>query len=136
MILISSLALPICAGEWIPITPEYFEKFSSEEEAIRAYFAETLENLKCHDDYDVLGHLDYIVRVAPSKDKNYSYDKYKDAIDPILELVIQIRICIQQKDAAGTFLSAWIIKIVMLGETHGFQSKRDPFIDHLRHGSL
>lgn len=52
-----------------PYYPEYFEKFSSEEEAIRAYFAETLENLKCHDDYDVLGHLDYIVRVAPSKDK-------------------------------------------------------------------
>ena len=49
----------------------------------------TLENLKCHDDYDVLGHLDYIVRVAPTKDKNYSYDKYKDAIDPILELLVQ-----------------------------------------------
>ena len=29
-----------------------------------------------------MGHLDYIVRVAPTKDKNYSYDKYKDAIDP------------------------------------------------------
>ena len=69
----------LCKG-MDPYYPEYFEKFSSEEEAIRAYFAETLENLKCHDDYDVLGHLDYIVRVAPTKDKNYSYDKYKDAI--------------------------------------------------------
>ena len=69
----------LCRG-MDPYYPEYFEKFSSEEEAIRAYFAETLENLKCHDDYDVLGHLDYIVRVAPSKDKNYSYNKYKDAI--------------------------------------------------------
>ena len=59
------------------------------EDFISAYFAETLENLKCHDDYDVLGHLDYIVRVAPTKDKNYSYDKYKDAIDPILELLVQ-----------------------------------------------
>jgi histidinol phosphatase-like PHP family hydrolase len=27
--------------------------------------------------------------VAPTKDKNYSYDKYKDAIDPILELLVQ-----------------------------------------------
>ena len=78
----------LCKG-MDPYYPEYFEKFSSEEEAIRAYFAETLENLKCHDDYDVLGHLDYIVRVAPTKDKNYSYDKYKDAIDPILELLVQ-----------------------------------------------
>ena len=77
----------LCRG-MDPYYPEYFEKFSSEEEAIRAYFAETLENLKCHDDYDVLGHLDYIVRVAPNKDKNYSYDKYKDAIDPILELLV------------------------------------------------
>ena len=72
----------LCRG-MDPYYPEFFEKFSSEEEAIRAYFAETLENLQEHDDYDVLGHLDYIVRVAPSRDKNYSYDKYKDAIDPI-----------------------------------------------------
>ena len=70
----------LCKG-MDPYYPEFFEKFSSEEEAVRAYFAETLENLQVHDDYDVLGHLDYIVRVAPTKDKNYSYDKYKDAIN-------------------------------------------------------
>ena len=31
----------------------------------------------------------YSIHVAPTKDKNYSYDKYKDAIDPILELLVQ-----------------------------------------------
>ena len=34
------------------------------------------------------------------------------------------------------FLGAGIIKIVMLGKTHGLQSQRETFIDHLRHGSL
>ena len=52
------------------------------------------------------------------------------------EHIVQIRIRVQQKDAAGSLHGIRIIKIIMLGETHGFKSQRDPFIDHLRHGSL
>jgi len=70
-----------------PYYPEYFEG-RSEEEALREYFQCILDNVKLFNNYDVLGHLDYAVRYAPETDKNYSYFKYKDLIDPILETVI------------------------------------------------
>lgn len=34
------------------------------------------------------GHIDYVVRYGPEKNKNYSYDKYKDVIDEILRQLI------------------------------------------------
>ena len=70
-----------------PYYPEYFEN-RSEEEALREYFQCILDNVKLFNNYDVVGHLDYAVRYAPETDKNYSYYKYKDIIDKILETVI------------------------------------------------
>ena len=35
------------------------------------------------------GHLDYVVRYGPNRDQNYSYDKYKDILDQVLELLIE-----------------------------------------------
>ena len=68
---------------------------------------------ECHDDYDVLGHLDYIVRVAPSKDKNYSYDKYKDAIDPILELLVHSGKGLELNTGASAMVSDSLIPVPM-----------------------
>jgi len=70
-----------------PYYPEYFEG-RSEEEALREYFTCIADNVKQFDNFDVLGHLDYAVRYAPEKDANYSYFKYRDIIDRILETVI------------------------------------------------
>ena len=70
-----------------PYYPEYFEN-KSDEEGYRRYFEVLLEDMKVFSNYDVLGHLDYIVRYGQSKDSDYSYDKYKDCIDPILEKLI------------------------------------------------
>lgn len=70
-----------------PYYPIYFEG-RSEEEALREYFQCILDNVKMFNNYDVLGHLDYAIRYAPETDKNYSYFKYKDLIDKILETVI------------------------------------------------
>ena len=36
------------------------------------------KNLADFDDIDVYGHIDYIVRYAPSKAENYSYQKYQE----------------------------------------------------------
>jgi len=68
----------------------YRDLFSnlSDEELYRAYFKEMYEDLKVFSNFDVLGHLDYIVRYGTNKDKDYSYDKYKDVIDPVLEKLI------------------------------------------------
>ena len=72
--------------------PYFRELFSelSDEEMYRMYFKELYEDLKVFSNFDVLGHLDYIVRYGNTKDADYSYDKYKDVIDPILEKLIDM----------------------------------------------
>ena len=35
------------------------------------------------------GHLDYVVRYGPNKDADYSYAKYADLLDSILETLIE-----------------------------------------------
>jgi len=65
----------------------YYESFfegKNEDAVYRDYFEAELEGLKKFSNYDVCGHLDYIVRYGPNKDANYSYQKYQDVIDAIL----------------------------------------------------
>ena len=77
----------LCNGR-DPYYPDFYEG-RSEEEAYREYFESILENIKKFSNFDVYGHLDYVVRYGPNKDKDYSYDKYKDILDKILELLIE-----------------------------------------------
>ncbi|MBR1479223.1 MAG: histidinol-phosphatase HisJ family protein [Lachnospiraceae bacterium] len=70
--------------------PYYAESFDgqNDDEIYRKYFEETLVNLKKNSNYDVAGHLDYVVRYGKNKDRDYSYEKYKDVIDEILRTLI------------------------------------------------
>lgn len=70
-----------------PWYPDYFEG-RSDEEAFTEYFKALYDNVKAFHDYDVLGHLDYIVRYSPNKNANYSYEKFKSLIDPTLEFIV------------------------------------------------
>lgn len=67
---------------------ESFYEGKSQEEGYREYFESILENLKTYSNFDVYGHLDYVVRYGPGKDEGYSYEKYRDVIDAILEKLI------------------------------------------------
>lgn len=71
-----------------PYYPAFYEG-RSDEEAYREYFSSILDNLKAFGNFDIYGHLDYVVRYGKSKDRNYSYDKYRDILDKILELLIE-----------------------------------------------
>ena len=77
----------LCHGK-DPYYPYFFEG-RTEEEAYREYFTSILENVKKFQNFDVYGHLDYVVRYGPNKDQNYDYGKYQDVIDPILELLVE-----------------------------------------------
>ncbi|NLL76945.1 MAG: histidinol-phosphatase HisJ family protein [Clostridiales bacterium] len=68
----------------------YFYEDRPEEEAYREYFYSILDNLKAFQNFDVYGHLDYVVRYGPNRDKNYSYEKYKDVLDSILSKLIDM----------------------------------------------
>lgn len=72
--------------------PYYGEIFKvmSEKDAYRRYFESILENISVFDDFDVLGHLDYIVRYGPTKDEDYSYKEYADIIDAVLKKLIEM----------------------------------------------
>ena len=68
--------------------PSYYEE-KSEDDCYRQYFEETLVNASSDVDYDVYGHLDYVVRYGPNKNRFYSYEKFADIIDEILRTIIQ-----------------------------------------------
>lgn len=71
-----------------PYYPNYYEG-KTEDEAYLEYFKSILENITTDADYDVYGHLDYVVRYGPNKNKYYSYEKYADIIDEILRQLIR-----------------------------------------------
>lgn len=68
--------------------PEFYEG-RTEEASYRRYFESVLESLDAFSDIDVYGHLDYVVRYGPNKNKFFSYERYRDVIDPILEALIE-----------------------------------------------
>ena len=51
-------------------------------------FESILDNLHSGADFDVYGHIDYVVRYGPDKNKYYSYERYADIIDAILKEII------------------------------------------------
>jgi len=73
-----------------PYYPEYYEE-RTEEAAYREYFESILENIAAFDEFDVYGHIDYVVRYGPNKNTDYSYEKFKDVIDEILRQLIARR---------------------------------------------
>ena len=72
-----------------PYYPSFYEG-RSQEEAYTEYFESILENLKFYSNFDVYGHLDYVVRYGPTKDDGYSYEVYRSIFDRILERLISM----------------------------------------------
>lgn len=57
-------------------------------ETITGYFQTELQNMRAFQDYDIWGHLDYIVRHTPGKCDALIYDDYRDLLDEILTLLV------------------------------------------------
>lgn len=68
--------------------PAFYER-RTERTAYRRYFESILENLATDVDFDVYGHLDYVVRYGPNKNQAFTYEKYADLIDEILRKLIE-----------------------------------------------
>lgn len=77
----------LCHGK----DPYYSDFYEGKEEkaAYLEYFESILENLKLFHNFDVYGHLDYVVRYGPTKNKHYKYSDYADVIDAILKHLIE-----------------------------------------------
>lgn len=61
----------------------------SQREAYMSYFEILLEMVENFHNYDVVGHLDYIIRYGPFEKKDYAYRDYREIIDRILKAVIE-----------------------------------------------
>ncbi len=70
-----------------PYYAAFFEG-RTEQEAYREYFESILENLDTDADFDVYGHLDYVVRYGPHQNQFYTYECHADVIDEILRRLI------------------------------------------------
>lgn len=73
------------------IDPYFGELFRElgDEEGYRETWRQTVQNVRQIGDFDVLGHLDYVVRYGIEQEKEYSYRKFADEIDEILKILIE-----------------------------------------------
>lgn len=61
----------------------FFEGYSRKEAYLR-YFKEVLENIRIYDEFDVYGHLDYVVRYGGYDNKKIEYNEFREILDEIL----------------------------------------------------
>ena len=66
-----------------------FYKGKSQYNSYMRYFEIMLEMVEHFSNFDVLGHLDYIIRYAPFENKTYEYVQYKEILDEILKTIIE-----------------------------------------------
>lgn len=71
-----------------PYFPSFFEG-RTEQESYARYFEVSLNRVRNLSCYDVFGHLDYVVRYGPNKNRYYSFSAYQEYIDPILKTLIE-----------------------------------------------
>lgn len=70
-----------------PYYSSFWEKCTPEAGMLK-FLELTLENIKNFDDFDVYGHLDYMIRYMPQDSRDFSWETYGDLIDEILKLLI------------------------------------------------
>lgn len=64
-----------------------FDQFTDKEDAFSAYLETITENICGYGDFDTLGHIDYICRIAPYPDPLLRYSEYSKPIDAILRIL-------------------------------------------------
>ena len=72
-----------------PYFPIFWEG-KDEKTLFRRYFESIYENICLFDDFDVYGHLDYILRYGKNKDRDIRFSDFFDEIDAILNKLIEM----------------------------------------------
>ena len=70
-----------------PYYPEYFEG-RDREDAYHEYFENELQSIKKNSNFDVYGHLDYVVRYGGGIADGYDFSRHADLFDEILKALI------------------------------------------------
>ena len=70
-----------------PYYPEYFEG-KTDNEAYYRYFETILDNVRSFKNFDVYGHLDYIMRYGKNKADNFDIREYRELFRDIFSIII------------------------------------------------
>ena len=70
-----------------PYYPKFWEGRNIDE-VINAYYESILDNLDTCNNFDIYGHIDYIIRYIPDKSYEYNYKNFSDIIDEVLKKII------------------------------------------------
>lgn len=73
---------------WDVYFPQAFF-FKSKDKVYSAYLDAILNSLSAPYDYDIIGHIGYVTRNAPYRDKSLKYTDYPDKFDAILKGIIE-----------------------------------------------
>lgn len=73
---------------WERLLAQYETEMEAMEMGVRNYFLSIKENIDAFQGFQVYGHLDYIVRYAPTKAKYYTPECYHDILTTILKTLI------------------------------------------------
>ena len=68
-------------------TPEFFKGYTKEK-AYEKYFESILETVSNFQNFDVYGHLDYVIRYGNFEDNKVIYKDYQDVLDALLRKII------------------------------------------------
>lgn len=71
-----------------PYYRTYFEG-RNEGDAYREYFQTIIDNVSAFDKFNAYAHLDYVVRYGPTQNRQFSYIKYMDILEPVLKKLIE-----------------------------------------------
>ena len=71
-----------------PYYPDFWASFDASSGVAR-YLDVTLQNIQAFDDFDVYGHIDYIIRYIPQGERVFSYKQHAEQVDAILRLLIE-----------------------------------------------
>lgn len=68
--------------------PKFYEG-KTIDEAIKEYYQTMIKNIKQFNNFDVLGHIDYINRKLPGGEGAYDFSKYIDYTDEVFDILLE-----------------------------------------------
>ena len=71
-----------------PYYPDFWSSYDAAS-GVNRYLDVTLQNIRAFDDFDVYGHIDYIIRYVPDGERIFPYAQHADQVDAILKLLIE-----------------------------------------------
>lgn len=96
----------LISAPWYPDDPRHGDPYDDEfwrgrtvDDICEKYFQTVTNNVLAYDNFDTYGHIDYVIRYAPEKNKDFNYKKYADVLDEALKTLIEHNLALEVNTA-------------------------------------